>query len=63
MELKDIIQDMISCYDENYANETGINKLDIEDISNIAFNVLNNDAVKFEIQKEIEEYAAFKPKI
>ena len=58
--LKNTIQDMISCYDEDYANEVGINKFNDEDIGNIVFYVLDNNSVRFEIQKEIEEYASSK---
>lgn len=58
--LKNYILDLISCYDEEYAKEQGIDVLDDEDIDNIIFNILDNATIRLEIQQELEEYAGFK---
>lgn len=58
--LKDYIYDRISEYDEEYAQEQGINNLDEEDINNILANVLDNEYLRQMVQQEIEEYASYK---
>lgn len=58
--LKDYIYDRISEYDEEYAQEQGINNLDEEDINNILANVLDNEYLRQIVQQEIEEYASYK---
>ena len=44
--LFDFIQDKISCYDEYYAEEIGLNYLDDEDIYNIVAEILNNQEIE-----------------
>ena len=58
--LKDYIYDRINKYDEEYAQEQGINNLDEEDINNILANVLDNEYLRQIVQQEIEEYASYK---
>lgn len=58
--LKDYIYDRINEYDEEYAQEQGINNLDEEDINNILANVLDNEYLRQIVQQEIEEYASYK---
>lgn len=61
--LFDFIQNRISCYDEEYANELGIydlDDLDDEDINNIVAEVLNNQDIEDLIHEEIEQYYRFK---
>lgn len=55
--LYDTIWEQISCYDEEYAEEIGIDKLDDEDIYNIMFNFLDRGDIQSAIKEEIEEYA------
>lgn len=55
--LFDFIQDKISCYDESYAEEIGLNYLDDEDIYNIVAEILNNQEIEDIVHREIEEYA------
>lgn len=55
--LFDFIQDKISCYDESYAEEIGLNYLDDEDIHNIVAEILNNQEIEDIVHREIEEYA------
>ena len=55
--LYDTIWEQISCYDEEYAEEIGLDKLDDEDIYNIMFNFLDREDIQSAIRKEIEEYA------
>lgn len=55
--LFDFIQDRISCYDESYAEEIGLNYLDDEDIYNIVAEILNNQEIEDIVHREIEEYA------
>lgn len=55
--LFDFIQDKISCYDEYYAEEIGLNYLDDEDIYNIVAEILNNQEIEDIVYREIEEYA------
>lgn len=54
--LDDLIWDIISCYDEEYQKEIGMDKLDDEDIGNIMFYILDNNEIKSIVQQEIEEY-------
>ena len=55
--LYDTIWEQISCYDEEYAEEIGIDKFDDEDIYNIMFNFLDRGDIQSAIREEIEEYA------
>ena len=55
--LYDTIWEQISCYDEEYAEEIGLDKLDDEDIYNIMFNFLDRGDIQGAIREEIEEYA------
>ena len=55
--LYDTIWEQISCYDEEYAEEIWIDKLDDEDIYNIMFNFLDRGDIQSAIREEIEEYA------
>lgn len=55
--LYDTIWEQISCYDEDYANEIGINKLDDEDVYSIMFNFLDRKDIQDAIREEIEDYA------
>jgi len=55
--LYDTIWEQISCYDEDYAEEIGINKLDDEDVYNIIFNFLDRHDIQDAIREEIEDYA------
>ena len=55
--LYDTIWEQISCYDEEYAEEIGIDKFDDEDIYNIMFNFLDRGDIQNAIREEIEEYA------
>ncbi len=55
--LYDTIWEQISCYDEEYAEEIGIDKFDDEDIYNIMFNFLDRGDIQGAIREEIEEYA------
>lgn len=55
--LYDTIWEQISCYDEEYAEEIGLDKLDDEDIYNIMFNFLDREDIQSAIREEIEEYA------
>lgn len=55
--LYDTIWEQISCYDEEYAQEIGIDKFDDEDIYNIMFNFLDRGDIQGAIREEIEEYA------
>ena len=61
--LYDTIWEQISCYDEEYSNEIGINKLDDEDVYNIMFNFLDRNDIQNAIREEIEDYANRKNKI
>jgi hypothetical protein len=54
--LDDLIWEIISCYDEEYQKELGMDKLDDEDIGNIMFYILDNNEIKSIVQQEIEEY-------
>lgn len=58
--LYDTVWDTISSYDEEYAKEQGIDKLDDEDVYNIIAEILNNNQVKDIIREEIESYAGYK---
>lgn len=58
--LFDTIWDYISCYDEEYAQEQGIDKLDDEDIYNIISNILDSADIQYIIREEIENYAGYK---
>lgn len=58
--LFDYIQNRISCYDEEYAKEQGIDNLDDEDIYNIISEILNNQEIEDLIHNEIERYAGTK---
>lgn len=55
--LYDTIWEQISYYDEEYAEEIGLDKLDDEDIYNIMFNFLDRGDIQSAIKEEIEEYA------
>ena len=55
--LYDTIWEQINNYDEEYAEEIGLDKLDDEDIYNIMFNFLDRGDVQSAIREEIEEYA------
>ena len=58
--LKDYIYNIISEYDEEYANEQGINNLDDEDVYNIMSEILQDNQLREIVQNEIEIYANFK---
>ena len=58
--LKDYIYNIISEYDEEYANEQGINNFDDEDVYNIMSEVLQDNQLREIVQNEIEIYANFK---
>lgn len=58
--LFDFIQDRISYYDEESAEEIGLYDLDDKDIHNIVAEVLNNQDIQDLIHEEIEQYARFK---
>ena len=58
--LKDYIYNIISEYDEEYANEQGINNFDDEDVYNIMSEVLQDNQLREIVQNEIEMYANFK---
>ena len=58
--LKDYIYNIISEYDEEYANERGIDTLDDEDVYNIMFEVFQDNQLREIVQNEIEIYANFK---
>lgn len=58
--LKDYIQMILECYDEDYAEEQGIDKLDDEDINNIIANILDNEEIDALIREEIEYYTSYK---
>ena len=54
---EDYIRTLIENYDEEYAKEQGIDKLNDEDIHNIILNVLGSGEIDEIIQREIECYA------
>ena len=54
--LKEIIEDRISCFDEEYAQELNVKNYTDEDIENIVENILDNSDFDFLVQNEIEEY-------
>ena len=58
--LYDAIWEQVSRYDEEYAEEIGINKLDDEDIYNIMFYFLDREDIQSAIKEEIEEYVSTK---
>lgn len=58
--LFDEVWNLISCYDEEYANEQGINLLNDEDVYNIVSNILDSDEMQNIIKEEIEDYAGYK---
>ena len=58
--LYDTVWDQISCYDEEYAQEQGIDKLDDEDVYNIIAEIMSRPDVQDIIREEIEDYASRK---
>ena len=58
--LFDFIQDRISYYDEESAEEIGLYDLDDEDIHKIVAEVLNNQDIQDLIHEEMEQYARLK---
>lgn len=58
--LDDLIWEIISCHDEEYQKEIGMDKLDDEDIGNIMFYILDNNEIKSIVQQEIEWYCSRK---
>ena len=58
--LYDTVWDQISCYDEEYAQEQGIDKLDDEDVYNIIAEIMSRPDVQDIIREEIEDYAGRK---
>mgnify|MGYP003503854591 CR=1 FL=1 len=56
----DTVWDVISSYDEEYAQEQGIDKLDDEDVYNIIAEIIGNPDVQSIIREEIESYAGYK---
>lgn len=58
--LYDTIWEQINNYDEEYAEEIGLNKLNDEDVYNIIFNILDRGDIQSAIREEIEEYANMK---
>jgi hypothetical protein len=60
--LYDTIWNQISCYDEEYAKEIGLDKLDDEDVYKIIYNILDRAEVQNIIKEEIEDYANRKEK-
>lgn len=58
--LYDTVWDVISSYDEEYAQEQGIDKLDDEDVYNIIAEIIGNPDVQSIIREEIESYAGYK---
>lgn len=58
--LYDTVWDVISSYDEEYAQEQGIDKLDDEDVYNIISEIISNPDVQSIIREEIESYAGYK---
>lgn len=58
--LYDTIWEYIGSYDEEYAQEQGIDKLDDEDVYNIIAEIISNPDVQSIIREEIESYAGYK---
>lgn len=54
--LKEIIEDRISCFDEEYKQELNVENYSDEDIENIIENILDNSDFDFLVQNEIEQY-------
>ena len=54
--LKEIIEDRISCFDEEYKQELNAENYSDEDIENIIENILDNNDFDFLVQNEIEQY-------
>lgn len=60
---EDYVRYLIENYDEEYAKEQGIDKLNDEDIHNIILNILEGKEIDEIIEKEIEDYAGRKSNI
>lgn len=60
---EDYVRYLIENYDEEYAKEQGIDKLNDEDIHNIILNILEGEEIDEIIKKEIEDYAGRKSNI
>lgn len=60
---EDYVRSLIENYDEKYAKEQGIDKLNDEDIHNIILNILEGKEIDEIIEKEIEDYAGRKSNI
>jgi hypothetical protein len=58
--LFDEVWNLISCYDEEYAHEQGIDILDNEDVYNIVSDILDNNEIQEIIMAEIESHAGYK---
>lgn len=58
--LYDYIWNQISCYDETYKEEIGLDKLDNEDVYSIMYNILDRTDMQEAVREEIEEYANWK---
>ena len=54
--LYDTIWNQINCYDEEYAKEIGLDKLDDEDVYNIMYNFLDRMDIQDALREEIEDY-------
>ena len=54
--LYDTIWNQINCYDEEYAKEIGLDKLDDEDVYNIMSNFLDRIDIQDALREEIEDY-------
>lgn len=57
---EDYVRSLIENYDEEYAKEQGIDKLNDEDIHNIILNILEGKEIDEIIEREIEYYAGSK---
>lgn len=54
--LKEIINDIISCFSDEYRAELKLEDYTDEDINAIVENILDNNDFDFIIQNEIEDY-------
>lgn len=58
--LYDTIWNQISCYDEEYAKEIGLDKFDDEDVYSVMYDFLDRTDVQDALREEIESHANFK---
>lgn len=54
--LKEIIENILNCFDEEDKKELGIKNYNNKDIENITRNILNNNNFDFLVQNEIKIY-------